>query len=446
MKKTAVKAAALMVAVLSALTLVFGTATRASAVSVLDQLIEEIKEAKREIKNVSSLSAQKLMLGETLTMYGKVEGIEPEKCEFGFYVRLNGLFWMTAQSYSSDSVCEWTPTAQGDYEVCIKVKYKTKIEKQYFNIRVSEPLYNHSYVSTSFLQQGETIELTGNAEGGFGDVQYGFYYQENGSDSWTTLSDFSEANHITWKPQHTGDFELCIKVKDEDDQYDTKTFDLTVSPVLTKTPVSFTVTVKSPISSPYFWKCSVEDKGIVGVEVTESAPQIDELRAYVLREYRFTTIAAGRTNIKLSYDAHNGTEYVLNYDITVDKGLNVTINHTDGTYFERTLPKAEQIKGGFALKVEDDKSAGRWKCQISDNQVLEETAADMQEDGYSVFQFHTLREGYVTLTLSCSSVTSMTDSYKLIYNLYVDKDLNVKMRDCDGYYIEDRELPGLITE
>ena len=38
MKKTAVKAAALMVAVLSALTLVFGTATRASAVSVLDQL------------------------------------------------------------------------------------------------------------------------------------------------------------------------------------------------------------------------------------------------------------------------------------------------------------------------------------------------------------------------------------------------------------------------
>ena len=160
MKKTAVKAAALMVAVLSALTLVFGTATRASAVSVLDQLIEEIKEAKREIKNVSSLSAQKLMLGETLTMYGKVEGIEPEKCEFGFYVRLNGLFWMTVQSYSSDSVCEWTPTAQGDYEVCIKVKYKTKIEKQYFNIRVSEPLYNHSYVSTSFLQQGETIELT----------------------------------------------------------------------------------------------------------------------------------------------------------------------------------------------------------------------------------------------------------------------------------------------
>ena len=78
--------------------------------------------------------------------------------------------------------------------------------------------------------------------------------------------------------------------------------------------------------------------------------------------------------------------------------------------------------------------------------MLEETAADMQEDGYSVFQFHTLREGYVTLTLSCSSVTSMTDSYKLIYNLYVDKDLNVKMRDCDGYYIEDRELPGLITE
>ena len=70
---------------------------------------------------------------------------------------------------------------KGDYEICIKVKYKTRIFKQYYDLRVTEELHNRSYMSTSFVQQGGMVELAGNAEGGFGKLLYGFFYK--GADS-----------------------------------------------------------------------------------------------------------------------------------------------------------------------------------------------------------------------------------------------------------------------
>ncbi|GEM_PF-4933733 len=440
MKRRLIKAVAV---ILLSLTMATGVSVSAGAKTIVEIIMEEIKENSREIENVSTLSSDKIMLGEPVSMNGAVKGIEAEKCTFGFYVRVKGMVWMTLQSYSSKSVCEWTPSVQGDYEICIKVKYKTRIFKQYYDLRVTEELHNRSYMSTSFVQQGGMVELAGNAEGGFGKLLYGFFYKGADSEKWTALSDYSEACNIRWKPAAVGDYDICIKVKDQDEQLEKKYFRLTVSPVLLKTPCGFSVTVKSPISSPYFWQYSVEDEGVVQAAVTESAPQLDEVRAYVYREYQFTTQSAGRTVIHLNYDTHSGRKYTLRYDITVDKNLNYKINDVSGSYFDGELPQAEQHTGSFGIKVANEEGAGRWRCEISDSLVAEEAQGSYGEEDAGSFRFNVYREGYVTLILSCSGVSRVQDRYKLIYNLYVDKNLKVTLRDSDGYYLEGEALPEL---
>ena len=84
------------------------------AESIYDILMNELKEAMKEPVNTSYLSAEWLMTGETLTMVAQEEGVNPDKCQYGFYLRVKGMFWMTLQKYGTDRVCTWTPSASAD--------------------------------------------------------------------------------------------------------------------------------------------------------------------------------------------------------------------------------------------------------------------------------------------------------------------------------------------
>ena len=432
--------------ILLALLVMGGTSVAVRAESIYDILMNELKEAMKEPVNTSYLSAEWLMTGETLTMVAQEEGVNPDKCQYGFYLRVKGMFWMTLQKYSTDRVCTWTPSASADYEICIKVKYGQKIAKKYFDVRVTEPLTVRSYVSTSYIQQGETVELTGLAEGGFGEISYGFYYKSTDEINWTTLSGFSAASNIRWKPQKAGTYDVCIKVKDQDIQSDEKYATLTVAQPQIKTPASFTVTVKSPISSPYFWQCSVDDKELIGYEVTEQTVQMERLKTYVLREYRFTTLSAGRTSVHLFYDTHSGQHYTLDYDITIDKNLNYTVNASEGSYFEQeTMPKLQPVTGSFSIFMPKETGAGRWKCEISNNLVAEMAGSTSEAGEGELYSFTILRQGYFTVTFRCRSGASMTDQYRLIYNLYADENLHVSLIDRDGYYIDGYYWPDIIV-
>ena len=435
--------------VLTVLTLLLsfgGWSIAVQAESIYDLLIAELKEAMKEPVNTSYLSAEKLMLGETLTLYGQEEGVDPAKCQYAFYVRVKGLIWLNIQKYSTKTVCTWTPTASADYEVCIKVKYNTKIVKQYFDIRVTQPLTGRAYVCTSYVTQGDTVTLNGLAEGGFGKLTYGFFCRLQEGGEWTTLSGYSAANNVVWKPQQVGTYDLCIKMQDEDDQLQEKYATLTVAPPMTKSATSFTITVKSPISSPYFWQCAIEDEALIGYEITDQTVMVDDLKAYVLREYRFTPLSAGRTTVCLSYDTHSGQRYALNYDITVDKNLGYTINTADGNYFaDESLPKIQPIEGHFSVTMPEDTAANRWKCEISSNLLAEMDSHAMQNAEDNTFCFTVLRQGHFTVTFRCASTTSMTDQYRLIYNLYADEQLRVTLVDTDGYYIDGYYWPDIVS-
>ncbi len=414
------------------------------AESIYDMLISELRESLKNFENTSYLSAEKLFLGDTLSLVAQAEGVNAAKCQYAFFFRVKGMFWVTLQNYSKDDHCTWTPEAIGDYEICIKVKHGAKIVKKYFDIRVTRELYNHSYISTSFVQQGGEVELTGMGEGGFGKLYYGFFYKLTDEESWHTLSDYSQANSLRRKPQKAGTYDICINVMDDDGQTRIHSGTLTVAPPLAKTPTAFTITVKSPISSPYFWQCSIEDENLIGYEIVSQTVVMEKLETYILQEYRFTTLSAGRTSLSLSYDTHSGSRYALNYDITVDKNLNYTINQSDGRYFEgETKPVLRPIKGSFAIRVPEGENPESWKCTISDTLVAENDGTYEGEDG--VYAFTVLRQGHFTVTFRCvSEETAMTDQYRLIYNLYADESLNVTLVDTDGYYIAGMEWPDII--
>ena len=434
-------------AVLIAFVLSCSAAVPASAVGdPLKELIEALLGDRDDNSiNSSTVSAEKIMLGESLYLYGDSEKADPEKCQYAFYVRPAGFFWITLQDFSSESVYEWSPKIMGDFEFCIKVKYKRTTGKKYFKVRVSSELYNESYISTSFVQQGGAVELTARSHGGFGEISYAFLYKKRNSIDWSTLSGFSTADHIKWKPVSAGDYDICIKIRDEDDQLKEKYYEMTVAEPLVKTPTEFTLTVRSPVSSPYFWECETEDRNILEYYVTEKPAEIDELRTYVVLEYHFITVSAGNTSIKLSYDFHNGKQYQLMYDVTVDKNLNYTVSEGTGDYSEPDMPEPEQVKTAFSLTVAQAENGARWRYEVSDPLVADVTGTVDNDGEYDTYNFEAVRQGYVTVTLTCVSLKERRDVYKLIYDIYIDDRRNVTVIYSDGFYREYESLPEIET-
>ena len=426
--------------------LVFTAGVSVSAESLRDLVVSALAEKDDNSINNSYISAQRLYIGETLVLHAAPQGVDPSKCTYSFYFRPKGLMWFNLQTYSEVQDCYWTPTALGDYEVCIKVKFGRTIGKKYFDVRVTRELVARPYVSTAFVQLGNTVELNAQHEGGFGNVSCAFYYKPKDDFSWSTLSDYGSADLIKWKPTKTGEYDLCIKIADEDGQYKEGYYSLTVSDVLPRTPTEFIITVKSPIASPYFWKCSFTDSDILDYYVTEKPAALEDLKTYVLLEYHFRTKAAGRTSIDLSYDTYNADKYALSYDVTVDRNLHYSIKDTTGTYLEKELPKAEQVSSSFSVSVSKPEAGCIWTCDISDNLIADIDKVDTHDYYEDTYNFSVVRKGSVTVTLTCKSVSEKTDRYKLVYDLTVDDDLNVSVFHKDGIYIDYTELPDPVQK
>ncbi len=445
-RKRIISAAA---AVILSLTLVCSAPLSAEALTInpIEQIIAALLGNKEDDSiNVSSVSAEKILLGDTLMLYGDAAKADPAKCEYAYYVRHKGLMWTTLKTYGKDRSCEWTPDEMGDYEICIKVKYGKTIGKKYFDIRVTSELFNESYISTTFVQQGGSLELTARSHGGFGNTSYAFLYRRQQDIDWTALSGFSTAEFIKWKPIQAGDYDICIKAKDDDGQIKEKYFELTVSEPQLKTPTEFTLTVRSPVSSPYFWECETEDRNILEYYVTEKPAEIEKLRTYVVLEYHFRTVSAGVTSIRLSYDSHNGKQYQLDYNVTVDKNLNYTVSEGIGEYSEPVIPEPEQIKKKFSISVPQAEAGTRWKYEVSDSLVADIVPSSHDEDEYVTYNFEAVRQGCVTVTLSCVSVTGRKEIYKLIYDIYVGEGLEISVRNADGFYAEGEPLPYVDTD
>lgn len=394
--------------------------------------------------NNSYISAERIFQGGSVLLHAAPKGVDPSKCTYSFSFRAKGFIWFTLSDFSDVQDYSWSPTTMGDYEVCIKIKFGQTIGRKFFNVRVSRELIGRPYISTSFIQIGNTVELSADHEGGYGNVNCAFYYKRKDEYTWSTLSGFGPADYIKWRPTAAGEYDICIKIADDDDQLKEGYYSLTVSETLPKTPTEFVITVRSPIASPYFWKCNFTDSDVLDYYVAEKPAALEDLKTYVILEYHFRTKAAGRTSIGLEYNTYNGEKYELSYDVTVDKNLNYTVNQSDGSYTEKQLPEPKQVTGSFSVSLGKTETGSKWSCEISDNLVADITKTDNYAPYEDTFSFKTYRKGSFTISFTCYSVTERKEKYKVFYDITVDDDLNASVFNKDGIYIDYTELPDIV--
>ncbi len=430
-----------IVAGLLAVMLLSTLSTAVSAKSLSELIHDAVVRITDEDVNHSYLSEDTILLGESVTIFADAREVDTKTCSYAYYVRISGLFWTTLQSFGSKTSCTYTPKIAGEYEICVKIRSGLRIFKKYMNLKVVRELKLQASLGSSFLEKGDRVTLTAKAEGGEGALSYGFYYKPANSEEWTALSPYGKATSVTWCPKYADIYDICIKVKDQGKQVKKEYYTLTVSEELSRTPEEFTITVKSPIASPYFWKCSSSEPGILDWVVTEKTARTEDYRPMVELTYHFRTKALGRTVLTFCYDMHNGKEYRLNYDITVDRNHNWHLTEQEGTYFEPEQPEPETVTGSFVVRVPKAEIGYRWKCDIGNSLVAELAERETDDDDYEVFSFRTLREGYVTVTLICASTSEMKDRYRLIYNLQADEHRVVSLRDACGYYEEGVDFP-----
>ena len=98
-----------------------------------------------------------------------------------------------------------------------------------------EALSNKSSVSAKEIVYGDTVKVSCNAEGGKNPYTYAVYYKQSTATKWTTAQKYSENREVSFKPKHTGIYNVCIRAKDSDGHVTKKIFNITVNPTLKNT-------------------------------------------------------------------------------------------------------------------------------------------------------------------------------------------------------------------
>lgn len=181
---------------------------------------QEVKKAEtdnavRAFDNLSSLSAESIVLGEKMTVYGKADkGTAPYTYAY-YYKRSYSSTWTTIENFGLSEKASVEPMTATDYDVCVKIKdAKGNIEKKYMKFEVKKPLTNKSSVVSDIVYLGDDINIKGKATGGIGSYSYEYLYRRVEDDSWVKLQTAS-GDTASFRPLKATTYEVCVKVKDE---------------------------------------------------------------------------------------------------------------------------------------------------------------------------------------------------------------------------------------
>lgn len=208
-----------------------------------NKLNKEFKVICTNVKNISSVSATAVKVGEsvkincstsngtapyTYTLYCK----RPTDTEFKPF--LSNVKNISSTSYSFSEAGQYQLKVRSvDNRGCSV--YKT------FTITVTDPLKNTSAVRADTPAVNSKIVLTAKAIGGKPAYTYAFYYKEPGQTSWTTLKTYkdssgnstvySSASQMTYTPTKAGTYQFRINVKDSDGEKANQVFTIRVQDI-----------------------------------------------------------------------------------------------------------------------------------------------------------------------------------------------------------------------
>ena len=187
-----------------------------------------VKVTSDELKNVSTISAQTINLGNTVTVNAKATGSTGFYTYAVYYKQKAQTKWTTKQDFKANNTIAVKPAKATTYDICVKVKDdKGTIVKKYFTVNVTD-FTNTSTLSATEIKLGNTVKVSCSATGSTGYYQYAVYYKKTSDTKWTTKQSYSSNNTVTIKPAKATTYDVCVKVKDNQNNEVKKYFTVTV--------------------------------------------------------------------------------------------------------------------------------------------------------------------------------------------------------------------------
>ena len=180
--------------------------------------------------NLSTISADKITLGKTVTVNAKAILGKGDYTYAVLYKKKADTKWTVKQNYSTNDTITIKPAKATDYDVCVKVKDSTgKIVKKFFEVKVNAKLKNTSTISATTIKKGETVTLSGSATGGTGNYTYAALYKKKSETKWTVRQGYKANSEILVRPYTNTDYDICVKIQDEEGTIAKKYFTVTVT-------------------------------------------------------------------------------------------------------------------------------------------------------------------------------------------------------------------------
>ena len=173
---------------------------------------------KDTLVNNSTISADEIMLGESIDINAVSEGGFGTHTYAFYYKPAESSKWTTVQKFTDNAQVAVTPKKAGRYDICAKVMDQTgESVKKYFTATVkNDQLINTSTVSATELKLNDVLNITAGAEGGSGAYEYAVYMKSTDKSSWKAVQSFGEKSDITVKFEKNGAYDICIKVMDDE--------------------------------------------------------------------------------------------------------------------------------------------------------------------------------------------------------------------------------------
>ena len=187
------------------------------------------------LKNTSSVSASSLYLGKSVTLKGAATGGSGSYQYSYDYKISTDASWTALKAYSTTNSVAFSPKADGSYTVRIRVKDSTgKVLSKTFAVSCTQAFTNNSTLSASKINLGQTVTVNA-ASNSKNICTYAVWYHTKGTSSWSTVQDYSSNAKINITPVKSGNFEVCVRVKDSTGAIGLKYLEFSVNPKLSNT-------------------------------------------------------------------------------------------------------------------------------------------------------------------------------------------------------------------
>ncbi len=272
------------------------------------------------LTNDSTLSAESIELGQSLTVNASAQGGTAPYQYNALYKLSSSSEWTTAQAYSDNDTIVITPADPGQYDLCVNVKDSNdNVDEKDFTFSVTAPLTNNSQISAESIELGQSLTVNASAQGGTAPYQYNALYKLSSSSEWTTAQAYSDNDTIVITPADPGQYDLCVNVKDSNDNVDEKDFTFSVTAPLTN---------NSQISAESIFKGeSVTFTGAAsgGTEPYQFAyvAKAPDGKWYVLKNYSTDTshtwkpASLGKYTLQVKVKDSKGTVEIKSFNLTV---------------------------------------------------------------------------------------------------------------------------------